>query len=169
MFLHSEEVNPAFGYRKANHHVFAWYLAQFPGCETRHENIRSQLHLITRKKRSGELWLQTRRNRVERYEETLTKIFIKLLSMIYFYNKIKRKCITTPMEERYKDVFVKSNENYKFLSFHFYKYREEKKVYIKKLWKKKLTLFPVMHITAFNWSGNSLFLGGLTRNRINSM
>lgn len=54
------------------------------------------------------------------------------------------------MEERYKDVFVKSNKNYKFLNFHFYKYREEKKVYIKKLWKKKLTLFPVMHITAFN-------------------
>lgn len=52
MLLHPEEINPAFGYRKANHHVLAWYLAQFPGCETWHENIRSQLHLITRRKRS---------------------------------------------------------------------------------------------------------------------
>jgi len=46
MLLHPEEVDPALGYREAYHHVFARYLAQFPGCETRHENIRSQLHLM---------------------------------------------------------------------------------------------------------------------------
>lgn len=47
VLLHPEKVDPALGYRKANHHVFAWYLTQFPGCKTGHENIRSQLHLIT--------------------------------------------------------------------------------------------------------------------------
>lgn len=51
VLLHPEEVDPTLGYREANHHVFARYLAQFSGCKTRHENVCSQLHLITRKKK----------------------------------------------------------------------------------------------------------------------
>jgi len=47
MLFHPEEVDPAFGNGKAHHHVLAWYLAQFPGRETRHENICSQFHLMT--------------------------------------------------------------------------------------------------------------------------
>lgn len=127
VLLDSEEVNPTFGYRKANHHVFAWYLAQFPGCETRHENIRSQLHLITRRKRSDKSTIaemqnwKTRRNFNGNFYQTF-------ISMIHFYNKIKKKWRWI-WQQRWrkntlKDVLLKATETTSF-SFHLYKYREK--------------------------------------------
>lgn len=85
VLLHSEEVDPALGYGEADHHVLARYLAQFSGCKTRHENIRPQLHLITRETGSSasqectimEVFVECRKN--ARHLRTISNYFSCLI------------------------------------------------------------------------------------------